>query len=420
MTRLPFAIADTARRALEVSNSLLLTIRAIIERNAVQVCERHFGTGVRALILTGSLARNEATMDVSSPTIQLYSDAEFICVLQNSLTLPNQCQAAALGGEIAEQISGNGVRCHVSLGVVHDRFLRKMRPHIFAYELKRCGRVVSGDKQILSLVPAFTPEAIPLEDAWRLLCNRMVELLESSILISNSSTGLPREVFYKVVKMYMDMATSLLVFEGRYAPTYAGRARTVQLLSSQTQSHKGSPVDLDRFSEIVSACTKWKITGEHSVFPERYDSIEFWRDAICDVHSLWRWELARMTKSVGDLPDCELIANWMRQQALQIRIRGWLVVLREQEWLKNWRKWPQWCRHILSGSPRHRIYAAASQLLFAIPNIINGGVEDCAHLSNLSELLPLPSVKPGVTPNWRQLASSVSRNYQQFVVNTQA
>lgn len=394
----------------------------MIERNTAEVCEQRFGAGLRALILTGSVARNEATIDSASSPVRLHGDAEFICVLQNSVRLPAAPEAANLVDEIVAKILTGGVSCRISLAFVHDGFLRKMRPHIFAYELRNCGHVVAGDGQILSLIPEFTPHQIPREDAWYMLCNRTVELLEHSAKMGDlQGSDLPEQVFYSTVKMYIDMATSFLVFQGRYAPTYSARAQQLRIMAAETPSAPSCPLDLATFSTTVCACTSWKLgRGNRAALNLSSNGSEFWLAAIRDVQSLWRWELEQMT-AAANVADQALMRLWMRRQSKAKRLRGWVLVLRQQGWASSWRSWWRWFRLALRASPRFWIYAAACELLFALPALMRGTAD---RIPKLLEFLPV--VRHGgdsvldAEIAWRRIALEIGWNYEQFVVNTRS
>lgn len=401
-------------------------IRAAIERNAAEVCEQRFGSGLRALILTGSVARNEATIESGSSPVRLLSDAEFICVCQNSVGLPSEPETAKIVRDIATKNSTDGISCPISLGIVHDRFLRKMRPHIFAYELRECGRVIAGEAQILSLIPEFTAKQIPLEDAWYLLCNRAVELLEHSGEITDRHRSeLPGPLLYATVKMYIEMATSFLVFQGRYVPTYSGRAEQLRALAADMRLAQDCPLDLSAFARVVSECTSWKLgerrgpaTAESAFLSNGFD---LWLNAIHDIQALWRWELERMTASAANLPDRELMRLWMRRQPKAKRLRGWMLVLRQQGWTSSWRYWPRWFRLALRASPRYWIYAAACELLFELPTLVPGAGDGISPLLDF-----LPVVRNGgddardTNAGWRRTASEIGWNYQKFVMNTRS
>jgi len=138
-----------------------------------EACAGEFGSSLQAVILTGSLARGEGTFVEDSEGCRLLGDAEFLLILRAGSRLPREQAVNRVATRIARQLLERGVRGRVELSPAHPSYLRKLRPHIFAYELRACGQVVWGDPGILSLTPVFSPAAIPLEDGWRLLANRV-------------------------------------------------------------------------------------------------------------------------------------------------------------------------------------------------------------------------------------------------------
>src|SRR5204862_702462 len=82
-----------------------------------------------------------------------------------------------------------------------------------------CGQAIWGDAGALALIPDFSPSEIPLEDGWRLLCERIVEQLSVADQLLEWRPTLSAEAHYQTVKLYLDMATSFLLFSGVYAAT---------------------------------------------------------------------------------------------------------------------------------------------------------------------------------------------------------
>ncbi|PYT34813.1 MAG: hypothetical protein DMG58_03920 [Acidobacteria bacterium] len=388
-----------------------------------------YGDNLKAIVLTGSLARHEGTCRPEHGFWTQFGDAEFLLVLKEEATLPLANELLNLQKKRQSELLNIGVKCAISLAAVHPAYLRRLRPHIFAYELLVHGRVLWGEP-VISLVPPFSSTEIPLEDAWRLLCNRMIELLEVSVMITDDNHELPKEVFYKLLKLYIDMGTSLLVFVGAYEPTYAGRAKRMQFLEKDKDAVKDCPLDLARFTERVVACTRCKLSGGDRLQLAELgwdsNSLGLWETAIADARSLWRWELSRLTRTVGayaeDRPtDDQLMITLMQKQAIGQRVRAWLSLLRRQGWRRSRLKWPGWVWHALRASPRYRIYSAATKLLFQLPSWVAQGHEANSREDELLLWLPIRSSSLAVIQSdWRQAAAEIAWNYHEFLVGTQA
>src|SRR5207244_1226919 len=140
----------------------------------------------------------------------LLGDGEFLLIFHARAGLPPAADLSRLCRGIEEELQRQRIRCHLSLSAAHATYLQRLKPHIFAYELRACGQVIWGEPDILSLIPSFSPADIPAEDGWRLLCNRIIEELEVVGDLAEGQEHLSRELYYCTVKLYLDMATSLL------------------------------------------------------------------------------------------------------------------------------------------------------------------------------------------------------------------
>lgn len=398
-------------------------VRALSERivqSTAKSCSQHFGSSLRAVILTGSLARDEGSMLDGRVSGELASDAEFILVLHDHAPLPKFLDIACLTSKIESQLSAVGAQCHLSLTCTHDDFLRKMRPHIFAYETKISGRVVIGETNILSLIPEFTPADIPREDAWRLLSNRMVEMIE---VLPESATDAPNaQVCYRAAKLYLDIATSLLLFVGEYAPSYRQRCENLRELAASAKLTGPLPFPLSPFFQAVESCTTWKLSANSALGGSR--SWESVFTACQYAFQLWMWELRKMTGAEEALSAAELGRRAMKQQPMVARIRGWLYVARRRGWAKSWKSWPRWVRLCWFASPRYYIYCVAAQVLVRLPALLRderSNSDSEIDWQRLRKLLPEAGPRTNVIPQlWDQLATDVVWNYQQFLVETRA
>jgi len=394
----------------------------IVIQRVTTVCHSRFGSGLRALILTGSLARGEGSLQAEGEKEQAAGDAEFILILRDGVAEPARPEFAVLIAEMERECAEAGIVCKIGLTIGDANLLRKMRPHIFAYETKCRGRVVLGEKTILDLIPEFTASDIPLEDAWRLLSNRMIELLEAFAEEGFS----PRELVgaaiqYRANKLQLDMATSLLLFLGRYAPSYTERCEILERVAKENNARGDLPFSLRELADAVEASTDWKLNHGGAV-----DGLAEWSWVLrtCrSAYQLWDWELQRMTgKRDGDCTEKCLLA--MKKQSRAARFRGWLVVAREcglQFTKRPWRRWFQLGR---SASPRYWTYAVAGEMfsrmdsLFAIEPIAASADPEVAALASR---LPMAPRSEGGDPNsWVALMRTVAWNYHQFLEKTRA
>lgn len=404
-------------------------LRAAVCAAVVSACLNAFGDRLRGIVLTGSLARCEGTAVWNSGRWNVLGDAEFFLVFEEWCPLPEAARTESVRQQIERVLAEQGLRCHIDLSPVHPKYLTRLRPSILAYELKQCGRVVWGDPQLLALIPPFSAPDIPLEDAWRLLSNRMVEYLAVAPDLPLTHTSFPPAAFYRTVKLYLDMATSFLLFTGSYEPTYAARAARLRGLLVAPRCGITPPIPLHDFADRVDLCTGFKLQqpGYRDLDPAGFtgeEAVSFWRDAIEYAHRLWRWELCQLTGSGEGLSDIELMRDSMRRQPMKLRLRGWIRVFRDAGWRRSWQAWPRWVLLARRASPRHLIYAAAAELLFWLPELLNASQCSGQELEwgRLQSLLPVARRRVPATerPTWQNLACDIAWNYHEFLEETTA
>jgi len=394
------------------------TLRMRICDEVRRQCLHQYPHTLRGLLLTGSMARYEASVTTGGDgKCHVLGDVEFLIVLQQDAHLPSSQEIAQLQTGIEVNLSMAGVICRVSLSPVHRDYLRKLPQHIFTYELLKCGQVVWGDGALLSLVPEFSPSDISQEDAFRLLCNRMVEQLEMASKVRLFVDALPASLGYSTVKLYLDMATSLLVFVGCYEATYQKRAERLAALDA---SSLGPPFELPDFSRRVATCTVKKLSlhVDHSDL-----DWAFFEAGIHYACLLWRWELERLTGTVAQESNRQLLERWRKLQPAHQRLRGWAYVARRQGWLRSWRCWPHWALRAWRGSPRYWIYAAAAEVFFRLPCILNSQKPPLrvgTDWARLQRSLPLVNELAVKHPEWDHVSTQIAWNYHQFLTGTRA
>ena len=379
-----------AETPLTYAHNLIATIELVktICAEVIETCVREY-SGVRAIVLTGSTARGEGTFRCDAGALRVLGDAEFLLVFDDSGELPSCEEMSALSGRIQNALAQcHGITCSIDLSPAYVGYFRKMQPHIFGYEVRECGRVVWGNTAVLDEIPSFQASEIPLEDGWRLLCNRIIEQLDPRLEAD------PDRLRYQTVKLYLDMATSLLLFTGRYAPTYRDRAENLRALASGADSNW--PFPLYEFAELVSEATEWKTRLPQDALSELRI---FQQPAIPFATQLWRWELQRLTGMANGASAGSLMRCRMKQQLVTQRWRGWVHVLRAEGWFRSWRNWPHWALLAMRGSPRYWIYAACAEL-------ITGG-------SNAFRYLPVAGRNP-------KIVSELVFNYKRFITGTTA
>lgn len=403
-------------------------LKAAICEETVRLSVHAFGEQSCAIVLTGSLARDEATFVRAEGSWEVWGDAEFFLVFGDRVRLPPAKALGHLGEQIRSSLAARQIRCDVGVDAVHARYFVNLRPHILAYELRACGQVVWGDEQVLSLIPDFPASHIPREDAWRLLANRMIEQLEVVGEFVAHPGANQDALRYRTAKLYLDMATSMLVFVGAYEPTYRRRLERLSRLAGEPLSEAELPFPLAEFTERVAAATEMKLSGPQEGKKSlggssRQEALDALRESLSYAQRLWVWELGRLTGTREGLSERELVRAWMRLQPLSDRARGWLYVLRKRGWHHSWQEWPHWARLAWRASPRYWVYAVTGELVVHLPDLIlpsGRNAKPGIRFDQIRRWLPVLPDQSSAGPLWQQLANDVAWNYREFLLKTRA
>ena len=397
------------------------SLREIIEEDIRRECVEIFGNGVHAIVLTGSLARDEASLSCKDGVWRIAGDAEFLVVFEAKATLPTALTVGNVRQRIETSLRSHKIECSIDLSAVRPSYFERLPPHILSYELKHNGQVILGDCRVLHLIPDFSVDDLALEDAWRLLNNRLIEVLEHISELPARSNTPSAPLRYRILKLYLDMATSFLVFAREYAPTYQKRCAALQSLAAKERRTEDYPFDLEDFCDRVSRCTSEKLqltSAEQCAFTLS------WRDALRTAHSLWRWEIVRLVGTEQSLPDRELLEKWVRRLPRLERIRGWSYVLRARAWHRSYLDWPRWLRLCWKASPRYCIYFVGSTLLFRLAEDeeLSESMLRNEDFEFLRRLLPVTKATSSgkERASWESLASETFWNYKEFLVGTRS
>jgi hypothetical protein len=257
-----------------------------------------------------------------------------------------------------------------------------------------------------------------LEDGYRTLLNRMTELLEALCQLEDSETS-RGVVAYRAMKLSLDMATSFLLFEREYQPSYRDRARRLRELQSFSAS---CPIPFSRFVDRVQMATRQKLGELSSIGALNPANLS---ELITDLHLLWRWELEKLTAPTPDMSDSALMHRWAAEQQHGSRARGWTSVAKRYGVAGSLVHLARWSRLYFAGSPRRLLYAAASELMFAMPDILlcsGRAVLDEYRWDELRMSLPI-SEPPGSVPSlraWQRLGLAIAWNYHRFLKSTRS
>src|SRR5438270_1972128 len=124
------------------------TLREMISNEIVRCCTREFGDTLQTIVLTGSLARDEASAIFKRDLTVFSSDADCLLVFPGE-PHPPAARLARLALEIRKRLVDSGIDISIGLAAVAPSYLSKLPPHSYTYELKNCGQVLWGDAEVL-------------------------------------------------------------------------------------------------------------------------------------------------------------------------------------------------------------------------------------------------------------------------------
>jgi hypothetical protein len=379
-----------------------------IEAGLVQACREALGATLRAVVLTGSLARNEGSYILKEGQTILLSDVEAIVVLHDDAPLPSRESTKLLCDAAEQMLAARGVRVDVSLSLVHAAYLRQLPPHIYSFELRACGVVLFGDPAILEQIPNFAAPDLSAEDAWRMLSNRLIEQMEITATTKDSNSDALR---YRSIKLCLDLASSLLVLSGRFEAGYRARLHCMEEFAV-TPSAKQLPIFMEEFLPLVRMCTAAKLQPETVVDlgPDFAERVTGW------AWQIWLWELRQMNGDETHTTARAMIRGFGRKQGAARLLRGWLYAARRSGWLSSARYWPRWLSQLALGlTPRHAIYLAA----YGWHEARKGNACDSINaLASVHRLLPVDGGAQVVTGT--EVAAQVVWNYKQFAMETRS
>lgn len=403
--------------AAALANSEATAVKQTICEETCRIVVPNFSSGLRSIVLAGSMARDEATIEKEPQKLIVLGDADFFLIFNETAHEPSSALLEKTMHEVEGNLLARGIHAHIALCSVRSSYLQGLPPYIATYELRSTGQVIWGDKNILSLIPAFPASQISKEDAWRMLCNRLIEFLEHVPGVVSSDEG-GHAFRYATVKLLLDTATSYLVFIDQYEPTYLGRVARLRGWSIASPKANALPLPLPEFTHLVSRCTQWKLSGTATA------AVLPWREVLACAEVLWRWELVQLTGAPASFTDDALWSRWSRQQTFWQRLRGWLSVALRCSWNIRLKRAPRWTRLSFRATPRYCIYRVATETLWHLLRLPGDDALFSApgvDWRKLRAFLPEPApMLLGDRESWQHLAAVVAWNYREFLTGTLA
>ena len=329
-------------------------LRWAIQNCARRVSEAH-GLRAEALVLAGSMARGEASVLQSGDGLVCLSDMEFLLAVRNHRKAKQRMKAVReLTEQVTEEAASRGLECCFEFTPTLLSYFRTARPCIFASEVYRHGRVVWGD----SALPRTMPDAgIPKIDALFLVCNRMIEQLAWRARICDDDSHEADRLFaYSLVKTYVDLGTSLLIFADSYESTYARRA---ERLASLSDSVIGEIAESDLLLDKIAANSSLKLRPTKELLDPmpKGEALGRWAELARVVLRVWQWEVGQLAKGTsGD--EMAQVVHFARNCSPWERFRDWAKLARTAAvhgHASDLRR-----ATYLRGAPKNRLYVEAA------------------------------------------------------------
>lgn len=246
----------------------------LIQQEAENIVRR-ISDNLEAIILVGSFARGEG--------IETLSDIEFLVVVKNVKIARD-----------SEDIK------NVTIKFTTGKHLKRLKPYIFTIELKKFGKVLWGEKDILGLVPDYAYADIEPKDGFILLNNRIVEQL---IVWREISAGQPVR-YYEMAKGYIQLVNAYLAVNKTYKSRYPEKEEEFNRVYNGNGSLK------DRVGE---AFTFFKEPNNQILSSD--DAIRQWQDLRDYYREMWEEQSRIFTKPPSFIE----------------RIKGWIKVLSDSK-----------------------------------------------------------------------------------------
>ena len=294
---------------------------------------------LEALVLIGSFARREEIVCKNDGGTNVFvSDLEFLAVIK-----PGFYPADMDAGIIEKEL--NGV-VEVSIGQTTAAHLGKLKPTIFTVELKKFGKVLWGDPNVLDHIPNYMEKDIDPQDAFVLLNNRIVEQLKLRLKIEDGSSI----DSYQFDKGYIQIVNSFLGINGKYQCLYPDKLREFSNLKDREA--------LDLLPAVKQAFENIKNGKMEKV--DKDNCLKRWVALNEAIRKIWLYEARKLLKQ----PQLELgQAIMMLPSIVPIadRIKGWLKLLKQSKAssLKG-----EILPNLLKTSPQFLIYQEAVLLYF--------------------------------------------------------
>jgi hypothetical protein len=278
---------------------------------------------VLGLILTGSVARGEGTLLPDHDCGRRWlSDLEFQVVSADHCGRETELDAALkqLEVRISSAPESRARNLRVGFSNIRASQISRLRPAIFSREMLEHGKLLWGQPSAIAL-PHWWCRGnldIPRSDALRLLQNRIVQKIAArSSSIQGSPAG-DNTARYLLSKFWIDLATSLSIFVGRYNTSYQGRRDSMTEYFASPEQPFGEMGRLLAFRLSTAVDIKLGRASAPLCSEQSFD------EAAAAAAAVWNWETNQLINSSRSPSGWFSIFERLRQTESHIqRIRDW-------------------------------------------------------------------------------------------------
>lgn len=177
-------------------------------------------SGVEAVMLAGGYARGEGTVRLRAEGPIPANDYDLVAVVGR---VPGEAQRRRLQDRLAAELG---------MDLVDVRFVRSARLErlpftMFWADLRRTGRVLWGDPDILGRLPAYNLARLPLVEGRKLLFNRLMCLIEAYPAEPLNDAAWFRSAHW-LAKCAFACADAALISQGLYHSSYAEKIKRLK------------------------------------------------------------------------------------------------------------------------------------------------------------------------------------------------
>ena len=323
--------------------------RVFLSECARLIESRIGGETIEAIFLCGSFAAGEETVVLESNPVILLSDVDLVVIVKTLQDLFAWSPRRAELGERCEALMP-GVRFagRVDVGVMLAEDLKRLPARPGVYEMRARGRVLSGNARILDLIPRYAPSDITTREALILVENRAVSLIDSRPGKLREEDAERYGYWYRIARVYTDIAAASLSIAGAYVSGYAAREDLIRAEVARDTEGILAKLVPPEMLRAIERWTRFKLEPSIEtalVRPEPHAFKDLWKDAAGHILFFWRQAASLALEPRRD------IARPLPVSALAGRAPNW------RDWRNHARGWREYFARIPAS--RRVVLAAA-------------------------------------------------------------